>query len=379
MLFTLLRLRVCSNRLGGPYIEDKGEGAFAECSAMSKRIPADKMRLEVHTDAAPLKQQKMKSGKIKGFKDNQALSAARARALAVLMEEAGSGQRILRPSAWARNCRKRRTTTPEGRELNNRVEIVVYPADVKVINSQKLPVLKDRERVVVSLGIQPGPPGQEAAGRGAAPERNAVRQGQRLSEGQARSNRGSPAQNWSGSSATWSRISRRMLYYLCSKKGIPRRVLAGRHQGPLPDLRAAGTVPMFDPGKPSLRGNDHHRNVPEVPSGHCLPKSSSMVPWMPVIAICATIPMRARTTPGSESRSGTLCTTCHPDQGNGVHVVAGYIRVSTHPTQGKRDRSRPGKSISCTSCHDPHRGEHVYFFAYEVKNRVDLCKACHKK
>jgi predicted CXXCH cytochrome family protein len=74
-----------------------------------------------------------------------------------------------------------------------------------------------------------------------------------------------------------------------------------------------------------------------------------------------------------------LCTTCHPDQGNGVHVVAGYIKSFSHPTKGKKDRSRPGKTLSCSSCHEPHRGEHEYLFAYDMNDRSDLCKRCHKK
>jgi hypothetical protein len=47
--------------------------------------------------------------------------------------------------------------TPEGRELNNRVEIVVHPDDVKVVNSQKLPALSDRRQVLMNLQYAQGP------------------------------------------------------------------------------------------------------------------------------------------------------------------------------------------------------------------------------
>ena len=47
--------------------------------------------------------------------------------------------------------------TKEGRELNSRIELVVYPADVKIKNSMNLPVLTDRERVVVNLSYSKGP------------------------------------------------------------------------------------------------------------------------------------------------------------------------------------------------------------------------------
>jgi predicted CXXCH cytochrome family protein len=74
-----------------------------------------------------------------------------------------------------------------------------------------------------------------------------------------------------------------------------------------------------------------------------------------------------------------LCTTCHAGQGRGVHVVAGFAKGSSHPTKGRRDPSRPGKRLSCASCHEPHSAASQYLLAFEVKRRSELCRYCHKK
>ncbi len=77
--------------------------------------------------------------------------------------------------------------------------------------------------------------------------------------------------------------------------------------------------------------------------------------------------------------SWDLCSTCHPEQGSGVHVVAGFAKGKTHPTKNKKDPSRPGERFSCPSCHEPHSAEHQYFYAYGARSRTEMCARCHGK
>jgi predicted CXXCH cytochrome family protein len=74
-----------------------------------------------------------------------------------------------------------------------------------------------------------------------------------------------------------------------------------------------------------------------------------------------------------------LCTTCHTDKASGVHVVAGFVAGKTHPTRFKPDPMRPGKRLTCASCHDPHGAESRDLFVYGARSSSDLCKKCHMK
>jgi len=116
--------------------------------------PADKVQVEAHVDTdhfPPLK------GKTKGFKNDAQLTAARAKAIAKLLNEYGvTGKNRVAAVGMGSTLPKAPNTNKEGRDLNNRIEIVAYPPDVKIKNSMKLPILKDRERVVVTIGYQRG-------------------------------------------------------------------------------------------------------------------------------------------------------------------------------------------------------------------------------
>lgn len=70
-----------------------------------------------------------------------------------------------------------------------------------------------------------------------------------------------------------------------------------------------------------------------------------------------------------------LCKNCHTafKAKDVTHVVA------NHPLSGKPDPSRPGNTLSCTSCHNPHGGKSPYFFVQGMINRMEICKICHKK
>jgi predicted CXXCH cytochrome family protein len=73
-----------------------------------------------------------------------------------------------------------------------------------------------------------------------------------------------------------------------------------------------------------------------------------------------------------------LCTTCHDDFVGDRHVIVG-VGSKSHPTKNRRDPVRPGKRLTCASCHNPHSAENPNMFAYQIKNRADLCSTCHRK
>ena len=59
-------------------------------------------------------------------------------------------------------------------------------------------------------------------------------------------------------------------------------------------------------------------------------------------------------------------------------VLAGF-GLGNHPVTGKPDPSRPGRELSCTSCHNPHSSNLVSLFASESLSLRSLCLMCHKK
>ena len=77
-----------------------------------------------------------------------------------------------------------------------------------------------------------------------------------------------------------------------------------------------------------------------------------------------------------------LCVSCHPDQGDGRHVIAAYFwgtRHRRHPTHGVPDPSRKGHELTCTSCHDPHASDSPMFITKYGPRSFDLCMKCHMR
>ena len=77
-----------------------------------------------------------------------------------------------------------------------------------------------------------------------------------------------------------------------------------------------------------------------------------------------------------------LCVSCHPDQGDGRHIVAPYFwgtRHRTHPTHGVPDPSSKGHELTCASCHDPHASDSPMFITKYGPRSFDLCMKCHWK
>jgi predicted CXXCH cytochrome family protein len=71
-----------------------------------------------------------------------------------------------------------------------------------------------------------------------------------------------------------------------------------------------------------------------------------------------------------------LCTGCHKDKIEGVHIVRTFTSIR-HPTHNKKDPSRPGKDLSCISCHNPHASNASSLLVDDTVH--GLCTRCHEK
>jgi len=352
--------------------KDKAREMLANLLSYVKNNPLDKLRLEVHTDNVPIKNVK---GKPQKFKSNQALTEARAKVMAALLKESGVTTKKITAVGMGDKLPKASNTEKEGRELNNRVVIVVHPPDLKVVNSMKLPLLKDKERVLVTLTYTQGAPMQK------------LRIVERLPEGiqfikGSGSYRGKSLEpKVRGDKFTWDLGDTEgdfsgTLVYLVKKVKQSQSVPDDVKVNYLYTKREMSRD--FDPRTPPIRVYTVketcmkcHDNVlggkfkhGPVDAGLCSlchnPHASPNPAWL-------------------RKSSWDLCATCHTSQAMGRHVVAGYVKSSSHPTRGKRDPSRPGKRMSCSSCHEPHSSEARDLFAYNVKTRPALCNVCHRK
>lgn len=71
-----------------------------------------------------------------------------------------------------------------------------------------------------------------------------------------------------------------------------------------------------------------------------------------------------------------LCTGCHKDKIKGMHIIRTFGK-KIHPTHNKKDPSRPGKDLSCISCHNPHASNTSSLL--QSDSVFELCARCHKK
>jgi predicted CXXCH cytochrome family protein len=69
-----------------------------------------------------------------------------------------------------------------------------------------------------------------------------------------------------------------------------------------------------------------------------------------------------------------LCLGCHPRTGA---FSAGHP-VPRHPVSGPVENLRPGKKLTCTSCHDPHGSSEPYMLFQSIQG-ARLCRECHEK
>lgn len=69
-----------------------------------------------------------------------------------------------------------------------------------------------------------------------------------------------------------------------------------------------------------------------------------------------------------------LCLGCHPRQ---TAFRSGHP-VPRHPVEGSTEYYRPGRELTCSSCHNPHGSSHQYMLI-ETLQRGRLCRVCHEK
>ena len=355
---------------------DKARDLFKEMLDYIKQNPGDGIRLEVHADNTPVKQSKVNvKGKVSlvGFRTNQALTDARAKALASLLKEFGI--KSITAVGMGDKLPKASNATPEGRELNNRIEIVAHPAGITIKNSQALPILKDRERVLISLTYSQGPQINKLSISENLPTGLQYVNGSSYFNGKARE----PKTN--GNELVWELGEMepnfsQSLFFVVKK---------GKDTLPVPpavkvvySIGASEMTREFDPKVPSKRG----LTIREV----CLKCHKAVLEAKfkhgPADAGYCTLchnPHASKYDAMLRKSSWSLCVTCHSDKGAGAHVLAYSGKGTTHPTRLRRDPMRPGKRISCASCHDPHSADSNNLFTYEARTRTDMCKLCHAK
>ena len=74
-----------------------------------------------------------------------------------------------------------------------------------------------------------------------------------------------------------------------------------------------------------------------------------------------------------------LCITCHADNATGKHVLADEFSSEGHPTHNRMDPLRPGKELTCASCHAAHASNSPNLWVFDVQDIFHLCLKCHKE
>ncbi len=341
-----------------------------------KQNPGDKVRVEVHVDTTELPA--MKDRKAKGYRSHQSLTAARARAIQKLLAAYGiADKEQVSVVGMGSSLPKAPNTTAENRALNNRIEIVVHPADVKVRNSQKLPVLADRRRVIVHMTYTQGiaevkdlkfierlPPGFQYV------KRTGVYRGNALDPKAA------------GDELVWT-LGSPGSYFQEALSFVVRKDRGAKGDvGPAARLRfLAGTQERsreFDPQRPQKNG----LTVPETCSkchGTMLTGAYSHGPAAAGLCTLCHDPHASDYRAWTRKQSWLLCTTCHAEKKSEVHVIRGVVRNVSHPTRKHRDPSRPGKRLACVSCHSPHSAGTQDLLNFGARSKFELCGVCHPK
>lgn len=339
-----------------------------------KLNPADKVRVEAHVDTGHLPPVK---GKTKGFSNDAQLTAARARAIAKLLRNYGvTGKNRVASVGMGSVLPKAPNTNREGRELNNRIEIVVYPPDVKVRNSMKLPVLNDRERVVITMSYQRGAAVGQLAVRESLPagylymQRSGVFRGA-IKDPQVK-----------GNELTWqfgdfgANFQESLSFIV--KKGKKTAVPVSPIVKLSFKIGQKAEQRTFDPEKPFKPGltvketcEKCHKNLLANPVKHGPAEAGQCT-------LCHD-PHAGNYSSWTRNQSWRLCTTCHAEKRTGVHLIAGFVRGISHPTKKFPDPSRPGKRLACVSCHSPHSSQTKELLSFDVRNKYETCKYCHPK
>lgn len=337
--------------------------------------PTDKVRIEAHVDDTPLPPRT--GAQAKGFKSLKDLTDARARALDKLLRSYGvAGKGRIRAVGMGSSLPKVPNVTKENRLINNRIECVAHPPDVQVKNSMKLPLLQDRERVVVSLAYAPS-----ASGVKKLKLRERLPRGLQYLKGSGVFRASVKDPQVKGDDLVWELGDaapgfREILSFVVKKD-------TGTVATADPVIRLAYTTGRneqtreFDPRKPFTGG----LTVREVCDKCHGPMTGGTFNHGPAEAGYCNL---CHDPHGSEHPSWTrlqswrLCTTCHREKETEVHVIAGFARSVSHPTRKHSDPSRPGRRLSCVSCHTPHSSESPDLLKFGVRRKEEICDYCHR-
>lgn len=116
-------------------LSPEGQTALAEVGAVLASIPERNFQVEGHTDDVPIRTER--------FPSNWELAAARAITVVNTLSKAGLSAERLSAASYASHRPTTPNDTPEGREANRRIEIVVVPDLSELPGSAELEALAD--------------------------------------------------------------------------------------------------------------------------------------------------------------------------------------------------------------------------------------------
>lgn len=341
---------------------------FKDVLAYAKQNPGEIIRVEVHSDNSPIMS--------KYYKSQAVLSSARARTLAAVLKEFGVNPQKIRSFGMGSALPKASNTTADGRAVNNRIEVVIHPPDLKIKNSMTLPVIRNRDRVLINLSYSQGPQLKRLRVVEKIPKGTRYLPASAYFAGVGREPR------IRGDSLVWefeklSQSFQETLSYVLVKQmksepvsevvSIAYAGSSGKDAQREFDLKhpvnLARTVnETCERCHPKMLDAPYRHGPPEA--GYCNlchdPHASPYSAWL-------------------RKGSWELCTTCHDEKKAETHVLSGAAKRLTHPTRARRDPARPGKRFSCTSCHESHSAQTSNLYKFEARSRIELCGICHRQ
>lgn len=123
---------------GSDQVTTEGKGVLKKVSDILKNVKENSIRIEGHTDNVPIGPRL--AGK---FPSNWELSASRATQVVRYLSELGISPENLSAVGLAEYRPVAPNDTPEGKQRNRRIEIVLYPKDIQEIVSSVEPQMTD--------------------------------------------------------------------------------------------------------------------------------------------------------------------------------------------------------------------------------------------
>jgi len=338
-----------------------------------KQNPLDKIRIEVHGDGSPVPDEK--GGKPKGPQNVQHLTDARAQALVRVLQEYGITDKGRITAAGMGSTQPRvQGAGKEALAMNNRVEIIAYPQELNIHGSLKLPELVDRERVVVNMTYSGGPAVSNLKVIELLPRGSQYVKGSAMARGRAKE----PLVK--GDELTWQLGDvgtnfQEDLTYIVKKEKAGAAAVS-------PALKLVFTFGQkeqtrdFDPSMP-----DRHEQSVQAVCARCHSDIlAGPIKHGPAERGYCTLchdPHAGNYPSWTRNQAWRLCTTCHAEKKTDVHLISGFVRGISHPTMRSPDPSRPGKRLTCVSCHSPHSARTRDLLGFDVTSKFEICKFCH--